>query len=154
MHKYLFLLAFSLSLMACNNSTTTVNVNSQSDKNVALVNQYFEYFNAHEWDKMAEMYTETADFKDPSLGAGIVQQTRQQTKEKYAELQAIFPDLHDQIIQIYPSGEQHVVLEFVSSGTAANGYKFELPICTIFTFDNGKITQDFTYFDNSGGGEE
>lgn len=30
------------------------------------------------------MYTETADFKDPSLEQGIVKQTRKQIQEKYA----------------------------------------------------------------------
>jgi ketosteroid isomerase-like protein len=94
------------------------------------------------------MYTETADFKDPSLGKGIVKQTRKQTESKYAELNKIFPDLHDKIIQIYPSGENHIIVEFVSTGTAPDNSKFELPICTVFTIENGLITKDFTYFDN------
>jgi hypothetical protein len=36
----------------------------------------------------------------------------------------------------------------VSSGTAPDSSKLELPICTILTIENGKITQDFTYYDN------
>ncbi|WP_310556842.1 nuclear transport factor 2 family protein [Flavobacterium sp.] len=56
--------------------------------------------------------------------------------------------MNDKIIQIYPSGEHTVIVEFVSSGTAEDGSKFELPICTIFTIEKGKITKDFTYFDN------
>lgn len=43
----------------------------QQKKNVELVNQYFEHFNNHDWIKMARMYIEAADFKDPSLGQGI-----------------------------------------------------------------------------------
>ena len=35
-------------------------------QNEKAIKQYFEYFNSHNWKKMAEMYTETADFKDPS----------------------------------------------------------------------------------------
>ncbi len=94
------------------------------------------------------MYTETADFKDPSLGAGIVIQTRRQIEEKYAELNKTFPDLHDKVVQIYPSGEKHIIVEFISTGTAPDNSKFELSICTIFTIENGLITKDFTYFDN------
>ncbi len=41
------------------------------------------------------MYAETTDFKDPSLGQGIVKQTRQQIVDKYSELHKVFPDLHD-----------------------------------------------------------
>ena len=117
-------------------------------KNVDLVNRYFEHFNNHDWEKMAEMYTDTAEFKDPSLGQGIVTQTHEQIVQKYSELNEVFPDLSDKVIQIYPSGEKHVIVEFVSSGTAPDGSVFELPICTIFTIENGKIIKDFTYYDN------
>ena len=116
--------------------------------NEKLVTQYFEHFNNHEWTKMADMYLDTAEFKDPSLGQGIVKQTRQQIVDKYSDLNKIFPDLHDQVIQIYPSGDKHIIVEFVSSGTAPDNTKFDLPICTIFTIENGMITKDFSYFDN------
>jgi ketosteroid isomerase-like protein len=101
------------------------------------------------------MYVDVSDFKDPSLGQGVVKQTKQQIIEKYAGLGEVFPDLKDSIVQIYPSGEKHMVVEFVSTGTAPNGEKFELPICTIFTIENGKITKDYTYYDNfEDGGEQ
>ena len=130
---------------ACNNSKEK---NMAPIDNEKLVEQYFEHFNNHEWTKMANMYAETSEFKDPSLGQGIVKQTRQQIIEKYSELNKIFPDLHDQVIQIYPSGDKHVIVEFVSTGTAPDDSKFELQICTILTIENGMITRDFSYFDN------
>jgi ketosteroid isomerase-like protein len=120
----------------------TINNNEQ------LIKQYFDHFNSHEWTKMADMYADSAEFKDPSLGHGIVKQTKEQIIEKYGQLTEVFPDLHDQIIQIYPSGEKNVIVEFMSSGTDPDGSKFELPICTIFTIENGVITKDFTYYDN------
>ncbi len=130
--------------MAC----TPHNPPTLHTENVALVHEYYAHFNNHAWEKMAAMYTETAEFKDPSLGQGIVNQTRQQTIQKYRQLQATFPDLHDQVVQLYPSGDRHVIVEFVSTGTAPDGSKFTLPICTIFTIENGKIVKDFTYYDN------
>ncbi|WP_115375932.1 nuclear transport factor 2 family protein [Adhaeribacter pallidiroseus] len=117
-------------------------------KNMDVVKQYFEHFNNHDWEKMAEMYSETTAFKDPSLGQGIVKQTREQIAQKYSELNEAFPDLKDDVIQVYPSGENHIIVEFVSSGTAPDDSKLELPICTIFTIENGKIVKDFTYYDN------
>ncbi|RQP07698.1 MAG: nuclear transport factor 2 family protein [Chryseobacterium sp.] len=116
--------------------------------NEQLINRYFYLFNQHHWTKMAELYAETADFKDPSFGTGIVEQTRQQIVDKYSELQQVFPDLHDEVQQLYLSGEKHVIVEFVSTGTAADGSVFELPICTIFTIEDGKIIKDFSYYDN------
>jgi ketosteroid isomerase-like protein len=115
-----------------------------------LVKQYFEHFNNHDWKKMAEMYTPTAEFKDPSLGSGLVKQTSAQIVEKYSGLQQAFPDVRDEIVKMYPSGDQHVIVEFVSKGTAPDSTTFELPICTIFTFQNGKISGDYTYYDNFG----
>jgi hypothetical protein len=127
---------------------TTTKKTMETTTNEKLIEQYFIHFNNHEWIKMANMYVENAEFKDPTLGLGIVKQTRQQIIDKYAELNTVFPDLNDKIIQIYPSGEKHVIVEFVSSGTAPDNSKFELPICTIFTIENGLITKDFTYFNN------
>ena len=145
MKKLLTLLITISSLIACNNTKEKTMSTADNEK---LVKQYFEHFNNHEWTKMANMYAEISEFKDPSLGQGIVKQTRQQIIDKYSELNKVFPNLHDQVIQTYPSGDKHIIVEFVSSGTAPDSSKFELPICTIFTIENGIITKDFTYFDN------
>ena len=146
MGKFFIILFAILTLASCNNQNQSKVM--EISRNEKIVKQYFEHFNNHDWKKMSEMYTETVDFKDPSLGTGIVKQSRQQIKDKYADLNKVFPDLHDKVIQIYPSGEKHIIVEFVSTGTAPDNSKFELPICTIFTIENGLITKDFSYFDN------
>lgn len=51
----------------------------------------FERFNQHDWEGMAALYTDTAEFKDPSFGKGMVKQTRAETVKKYKELNALFP---------------------------------------------------------------
>jgi len=145
MKKVIFFIT-ALIFVSCNNQNQSKMIDT--NQNEKLIKQYFEHFNNHNWKEMAAMYTETADFKDPSLGDGIVKQSRKQTEDKYAELNKVFPDLHDEIIQIYPSGTNHIIVEFVSTGTAPDNSKFKLPICTIFTIENGLITKDFTYFDN------
>jgi ketosteroid isomerase-like protein len=148
MKKYVLLLVAS-AFLACNKPTPKpMETNTNSNTNTELVKTYFEHFNKHDWEKMAAMYVPVADFKDPSLGAGIVKQTREQTKKKYTELNQLFPDVHDEVVAIYPSGEKHVVVEFISTGKAPDQTKFELPICTIFTIENGLISKDFTYYDN------
>ena len=139
----LFIVAFTL--IFCDNQKQKKIPTTENEK---FVKQYFEYFNKHDFVKIANMYAEIMDFKDPSLGQGIVKQTRQQTIEKYTELVKIFPDLHDQVIQIYPFGDNHIIVEFVSSGKGSDNVKFELAICTILTIEKGLITKDFTYFDN------
>lgn len=145
MQKLIILFILAFVLLSCNNQKQKTTSTNDKEK---IVNQYFDYFNKHDFTKMANMYAETTDFKDPSLSQGIVKQTRQQTIEKYTELAKIFPDLHDQVIKTYPSGDNHIIVEFVSSGTGPDKVKFELPICSILTIENGLITKDFTYFDN------
>lgn len=141
---WILFIAF-IAVASCN---TKNNKNMGNSKNEELIKTYFEYFNKHDWVKMANMYKDAADFKDPSLGQGTVKQTRQKIIEKYSELNKTFPDIHDNVIQTYPSGENYIIVEFVSTGTAPDSSKFKLPICTIFTIENGLITKDFTYYDN------
>ena len=131
-----------------NAACTRNEFSSQQEQNQVLIEHYFNHFNNHNWQKMAELYIEKAEFKDPSLGNGIVKMTRAEIKAKYSELNQVFPDIHDKVIKTYPSGDKNITVEFVSSGTAPDGSSFKLPICTIFTIENGKITQDFSYFDN------
>lgn len=148
MKKHLLLFVTSL-LLSCNSGQNQPPTSMQNhEQNVALARKVYEHFNKHEWDKMAGLYAEPADFKDPSFGQDIVKQTRQQIAAKYREMEEMSPDVRDDIVAVYPSGEEHVIVEFVSSGTAPDGTKWQLPICTIFTIENGLITKDFTYYDN------
>ncbi len=143
--KQLLAILFLIFLFSCNKLSA---VKVGTNNNEKLVQQYFAYFNQHDWDKMAGMYTENADFKDPSLGPGMVKQTRKQIAAKYQELSQLFPDIKDEIVNIYPAGENNIIVEFISTGTAPDKSTFKLPVCTIFTIENGLITKDFTYYDN------
>jgi hypothetical protein len=134
----------SIAFISCNNSKQEQVINP----NELIIQQYYQHFNNHDWIKMANMYADTTEFKDPSLGKEIFPQNRQQIIEKYTALNTIFPNIKDEVVNIYPSDSNHIIVEFVSTGTAADKSTFKLPICTIFTIKNGFITKDFTYYDN------
>ncbi len=74
MKRLLTLTMLTFALISCNDSKQKTRSTTDNEK---LVQQYFEHFNKHDFVKMANMYAETTDFKDPSLGQGIVKQTRQ-----------------------------------------------------------------------------
>ena len=150
MKKLICIIPFASLLFACQPQpgSDSSSLQAKQEANVAFITEYFEHFNNHEWEKMAAMYIDSAEFKDPSLGPGSVIQTQVQTIIKYTHLNSIFADLHDEVIKMYPSGEQHVIVEFISSGTSPYSSRFELPICTIFTIEKGQITRDYTYYDN------
>jgi ketosteroid isomerase-like protein len=120
----------------------------QTDKNELIVKQYFEHFNNHEWQKMADMYIDNAEFKDPSVGTEVFKMSKRAVVTKYSELANMFPDLKNSVIKTYPSGDKNIIVEFVTVGTAPDSSVMVLPICTIFTVENGKITKDLSYYDN------
>lgn len=134
---------FCSMFISCSNSNDKIQA-----ENKELIENYFKLFNEHKWKELSELYVENAEFKDPTFGNGIVKQSKAEFVKKYTELNQVFPDLKDKVIQIYPSGNQNMIVEFVSTGTAPDRSKFELPISTIFTIENGKITKDLTYYNN------
>ena len=117
-----------------------------ADANVAIVKQMFDAFNQHDWDKMASYYSDDASFLDPTLGAAEVKQSHADIVRKYSGLEKMAPDIFDDIKHIHAAGNT-VIVEFVSSGSAPDGSKWTLPICTVLTLADGKIVRDATYFD-------
>jgi ketosteroid isomerase-like protein len=132
---------------ACNQSNSNVKPNDNSEANKALLNQFYLHFNNHDWTKMADLYIDKPEMKDPAYGLKSITMTKAEIIKKYTELQSMFPDVHDSILRMYPSAD-HMIVEFESKGTSADGSTFLLPICTIFEIKNGRITKDFTYYDN------
>lgn len=116
-------------------------------KNVELAKSVFRYFNEHNWVKMASLYADPTEFRDPSFGIEAVIQSREKIIDKYMKLNKIAPDIKDEISTIYTSGENYVIVEFISSGTASDGSKWSLPIVSIFTIENNIIVKEFTYYD-------
>ncbi|WP_207758922.1 nuclear transport factor 2 family protein [Flavobacterium aurantiibacter] len=93
------------------------------------------------------MYIAQPEMKDPAYGLKNVKMSHGEIVKKYSELHKMIPDVQDRVVAMYPS-ENHVIVEFESSGTAPDGKKFSLPICTIFEIKDGKISKDLTYYDN------
>ena len=116
-------------------------------KNIALVSRVFDHFNAHDWESMASLYKDPAEFKDPNSEMQPVMQTRADIVNTYEQLEHKSPDIKDVVISIYPSGQHQVIVEFISSGTTTDGIKWRLPIVTVFTIENNQVVKDFTYYD-------
>jgi ketosteroid isomerase-like protein len=121
-------------------------VKDDTTKNVAIAHAMFDAFNTHDWQKMASYYSEDAIFLDPSYGTDYVTKTRSDLVAKYEALEKLFPDIHDQIVGTYLSGDK-VTVEFISTGTVSDTINFKLPIIAVLTFKNGLIVKDATYYD-------
>lgn len=119
----------------------------QRETNLTTTKKLYEYFNAHDWKSMADLYVDTAEFLDPSFGAEYIKQTRQQIVEKYGSMEQMFPDIHDEVKEMYAVDDK-VIVQFVATGNSGDSIKLKLPICGILTFKDGKIIRDATYYDN------
>jgi steroid delta-isomerase-like uncharacterized protein len=135
----IFCMVYCLFAIGCTTTSTTPNAQ-------ALVTSLFEAFNLHDWEKMSGYYADDAEFLDPSLGKKYVKQSREATVAKYAELQRMFPDIRDDIEEVYAAGES-IIVQFTSRGTMPDGTAFELPIVTVLTIRDGQIVRDATYYD-------
>jgi ketosteroid isomerase-like protein len=145
MKPFFLFLMISITHLSCFEKKQKDSIVSENEK---IVRQFFVHFNNHDWIKMASLYADTTAFKDPEMGIGIVKQTRAEIIEKYTAMSQMIPEVKDEIVQIYPSSDKHIIVEFVSKGVLSDGNKLELPICTIFTIENGLITKDYSYYDN------
>ena len=116
------------------------------DENAKLANAMFDAFNKHDWRRLSSFYSAEARFLDPSFGKTYVTQTRDQIAAKYAAMEKLFPDIHDQVIGVYASGDK-VTVEFISTAQVSDSVQFSLPIVSILTFKDGLIVQDATYYD-------
>ena len=117
------------------------------ENNVAIVRQLFAAFNAHDWKKMAGFYSDSCSFLDPAYGTNHVAKTYTDILAHHTGLEAWSPDVKDSITFISGVADNKVLVQFISSGTMAKEkIKWSLPICDVFTLENGKIIQDETYY--------
>jgi len=135
--------------------TETASEKTDSANTRKIVDEYFAHFNQHEWSALANMYSDSSESKDPSLGADTEIQSREDIEGRYQQLSGILPDLKAQVLNVYPSGNNHIITEFISTGTGPDGQEFKLPICTIFEIRDGLIVKDYSYYDTAppGGAE-
>jgi ketosteroid isomerase-like protein len=126
----------------------TIGCDRSSPEQASLITTYFERFNAHDWEGMAGMYASNASFLDPAFGTVPIRLSHAEVVKKYAELQAVIPDVHDSVVSVHCTGGNDVFVEFNSSGTGPDGQPFSLPLMTRFTLKDGLITSDRTYYDN------
>lgn len=148
--KNILLVTLALSAFSCKqNEEKKIVQHANQTNNERVARELFVQFNKHDWQKMADLYADSAEFKEPS--SKMIPQIKSKTQlvKEYTELQKQFPDVKDSLVTLYPSGDKNVIVEFVTSATLPNKSKFQLPICSILTIENGIITKDYTYYDNS-----
>jgi ketosteroid isomerase-like protein len=141
--RQLAILTFSfLMITGCSNTQQR-----QEEENIAVVKGMFEAFNRHDWQDMADHYADNATFLDPSFGIDYVSQTKEELVKKYSDMEAVFPDIHDEVVTLF-ARENRVAVEFVSTGKSGDSLSFRLPISCVLTIENGKIIKDANYYNN------
>ena len=96
-------------------------------QNEKIARELFIHFNNHDWRKMANLYSEKAEFKEPASGMVAHQKSKDMIIKEYSELQNQFPDVQDSVVAVYPSGDKNVIVEFVSKGIATGSWRCPSP---------------------------
>lgn len=119
-----------------------------TERNIELAQSAFAAFNKHDWHLQASYFSDTCRYLDPSYGNEYKMVSRKEKAEKYRKMEEKSPDIKDEIVEIFGINDK-VVIQFISSGTfqgETGPVKWSLPICCIFTFKNGLIIKDETYY--------
>jgi ketosteroid isomerase-like protein len=118
------------------------------DQNIEIARKSFAAFNRHDWKEQASYFSDTCKFLDPSYGDKHVTVNRKDKIAKYVKMEEMSPDIKDEITSIFGVGDK-VVIQFISSGTTQTEegrYNWRMPICCIFTIQDGLIVVDETYY--------
>lgn len=125
-------------------------INDTVNANIEIARKSFDAFNRHDWLEQASYFSDSCRYLDPSYGTEWVVKSRKEKITKYSSMEMTSPDIRDDITDIFGAGNK-VVIQFVSSGTAQTEqgpYSWSLPIVVVFTFKDGLIVEDATYYDN------
>ena len=125
---------------------------STQEKNKALMKQAYEYFNADNWDKLAELIAPNVKDHNPMPGqkpgfGGI--------RETFKVFRNGFPDLTMTPNEIFAEGDWACVRVTMSGtqkgdwmGTKATGKKFTIQGFDLVRIVNGKAVERYGTFDN------
>ena len=131
--KSILLFALVFIIVSCKqNEEKTIIPENNFAQNEKIARELFVHFNNHDWQKMANLYSEKAEFKEPASGMVAHQKTKEQIVKEYTELQNQFPDVQDSVVAVYPSGDKNVIVEFVSKGILPDQSKREKHISLAF----------------------
>jgi steroid delta-isomerase-like uncharacterized protein len=110
-----------------------------------LVEAYFAAFNQHDVDAVMDLYAPHATMLDPTYDEPV--EGKDVIRQHLVDLFAAVPDVNDEVVStvVQPG---FAAVEIVATGTAVGTTEpFTLPIATIFTIADGRITRDATYYD-------
>ncbi len=117
-------------------------------ENIELAKKSFQAFNEHNWELHASYFSNECKYLDPSYGDKHIVVNRKDKAAKYLAMQKTSPDIKDSITSVF-GVDNKVVIQFISTGTAKTEkgeYKWTVPICCIFTYKDGLVIIDETYY--------
>lgn len=109
-----------------------------------IVRDLVEAYNAKSLERLLDLYHPDARFWDPLHRDGVT--GRAAIGELLGQLFAAYPDEQMTIETLAGDGE-HVVAEFRSTGTTAEGDRFELEFTEVYEVTDGRIEWCRVYLD-------
>jgi len=122
---------------------------------LALVQQHLRFENEHHLEGVLSTFGETANYQDEAWGDSYP--GRDGVRSYYEQLMAALPDLEIQVRQQHVT-DDNILLEVLIRGThlgpwrglPATGRRVEIPLCGVFTFDDGdRLAGERIYYDRA-----
>jgi len=127
------------------------------EENLRLMDEYLETFNAHDWEHLMELFSESAVWYYPGSKEPI--RGRDAMRESQAGIVKRYPDIREEKKRAFGQGDW-VCIEYAITGTNKGPLKrpdgktipptnkrIRIPFCSVYKFKDGKITECCTYYD-------
>jgi ketosteroid isomerase-like protein len=112
-------------------------------ENRAVIERYFHCINHEDWDGLAELWHDDAEFR---VTAARPRSGKEDVLRYYPKALAPFPEHWDEPTRIIVAGNT-VTVEIDFIGRTADGRPVEFPAVDIFDLEDGKIRNFSSWFD-------
>jgi|SRR5579859_711553 len=121
-----------------------------SEQSIRVVQEFFEAWNAHDWDRWEQLHAEEAHHAGPDHAQPLV--GREPILKAHTGLAKVFPDFCYEITRIFAQGDL-VCAEWILTGTqegampvpggkaAPSGKSIRVPGCFVFQVADGKVAE-------------
>ena len=121
-----------------------------SQENVEVLRAWIEAFNRREHDVIAELHDSAIEWQTSAEDPDATIHRGREAVRRYIDgyLDA-FPDLHIEVTECFPVGDERVFATNHFTGHSASGVPMDWLLTTVTTYEEGRVVQVTEYFDRA-----